>query len=536
MGTAAIIQEMLPTADGTFRLVVQGICRFKISEVLTIDPYLLARVEEAPEIEATGREVELWARHARSEYQQLLSLTANLPSELAFDLAGITGARELAYMAASTSTLSVSDKQELLELDSVSLKLRRLVELLRAARREREHCLRAQLKTIHEQLGEPDPVRNEASELEARLIQAELPVEHAAEIHSELRRFATLPLASPERGSIATYLDWMASLPWRRHVSQPIDIERARQLLDRDHYALDDIKSRVLEHLAVQRLRALREGRERDPGRSPILCLVGPPGIGKTSLGESIARAVGRAFVRISLGGIHDEAEIRGHRRTYVGAMPGRIIQAVRRAQVSNPVCFCSTRSTSWETPMRGNPAAALLEVLDPAENRTFVDNYLAVPFDLSRIMFICTANSVDGLPAALLDRLEVLMLPGYTEADKLHIARRHLLPARLDESGLREDDVVVEEEALRAIIRGYTREAGVRGLGRQLGQVLRRAALAIAGEHGGRLEVDAATVRSFLGRPRFSHDARDRTDRSGVATGLAWTEAGGRFCSSRPP
>ena len=370
VGTAAIIQEMLPAADGTFRLVVQGICRFKISEALTIDPYLLARVEEAPEIEATGREVELWARHARSEYQQLLSLTANLPSELAFDLAGITGARELAYMAASTSTLSVSDKQELLELDSVSLKLRRLVELLRAARREREHCLRAQLKTIHEQLGEPDPVRNEASELEARLIQAELPEEHAAEIHSELRRFATLPLASPERGSIATYLDWMASLPWRRHQSQPIDIERARQLLDRYYYALDDIKSRVLEHLAVQRLRALREGRERDPGRSPILCLVGPPGIGKTSLGESIARAVGRAFVRISLGGIHDEAEIRGHRRTYVGAMPGRIIQAVRRAQVSNPVCLLDEIDKLGNS-HEGDPAAALLEVLDPAENRT---------------------------------------------------------------------------------------------------------------------------------------------------------------------
>jgi ATP-dependent Lon protease len=546
LGTAAFVHQLFQAPDGTIRLLLQGVARMRVRDFLKTDPYLVARVERAPEIEPSGLEIEALARTVREIFVHLLSLTTGASSELSNMVAGISGPRELAYLVASSSPLALVDKQEILELDSVTTKLRRLVELIRheiavrelerdissqtqekMSKAQRDYMLREQLKTIQQQLGEEDPEHAEARELRERVAETNLPQEIRHEVERELDRFERLPGASAEQGVIRTYIDWIVNLPWKKFTGGPIEVARARQVLDEDHYDLEEIKDRIVEHLAVKRLRAVRGRESEEFGHEPILCLVGPPGVGKTSLGQSIARAMGRRFVRMSLGGVHDEAEIRGHRRTYIGAMPGRVIQALRRADAADPIIMLD-EVDKLGVGFQGDPAAALLELLDPAQNHAFVDTYLGVPFDLSQIMFVCTANTTETLAPVLLDRLEVLRLSGYTETDKLHIAQRYLLPQLLRENGLLEDEIAVEDEAIRTIIREYTREAGVRGMSRELSSILRRAARRVSEGEPSPLVIDAARVRQYLGKARFYSEVPERTDRPGVATGLAWTPVGG--------
>jgi ATP-dependent Lon protease len=401
---------------------------------------------------------------------------------------------------------------------------------------QREHILRKHLEAIQRELGESDPERSEVHDLRERLDSAGLSAEARKEALRELDRLARIPAASPEHAIIRTYLDWLLTLPWRRTLGGPIDLDRARAVLDEDHYDLEKVKDRILEYLAVKRLREKRRA-EGDPGalgldgdssgREPILCFLGPPGVGKTSLGQSIARAMGRRFERVSLGGIHDEAEIRGHRRTYIGAMPGRIVQAVGRAEAADPV-FMLDEVDKLGVGVQGDPFAALLEVLDPAQNHAFVDNYLGVPFDLSRILFICTANTTETIPPPLLDRMEVLQLAGYTDLEKLHIARRFLLPKQLRTHGLRPGEVVLDDNALRRVVREYTREVGVRSLERELAAVLRKAVRRIGEGAAAPIAVAGPELPEYLGPQRFFDEVAERIDRPGVATGLAWTPNGG--------
>ena len=568
VGTAAVVHQLLRAPDGTLRLVVQGLERVRLREFLRTEPYLVARLEQAPELEATGAEVEALTRTTRDLFKRLVALVPELPDELAAAADALTDARQVAYLVGSTAPLEAAARQEILELDAVPSKLRRLVELLQHElavrelqseitiqtreqmnRAQREYFLREQLRAIQRELGEDDPERAEARELRERLEAAGLPEEARREAERELSRLERLPAASPEHGIIRTFLDWLLSLPWNKTTGGTIDVPRARAVLDEDHYDLERIKDRILEYLAVKKLRDERQAQvgvigageaehaalagplpltaEDETRREPILCFVGPPGVGKTSLGQSIARAMGRKFVRISLGGVSDEAEIRGHRRTYIGALPGRIIQALRRAEAADPV-FMLDEIDKLGVSFRGDPSAALLEVLDPAQNHAFVDTYLGVPFDLSRVLFICTANTTDTVPPPLLDRLEVLSLSGYTEAEKLHIARRYLLPKQFRAHGLREDEVAFDDEAIRRIIREYTREAGVRSLEREIAAVIRKAARRISEGAATPIRVGAEQVPDYLRRPRFVNEVAERIDRPGVATGLAWTPAGG--------
>jgi ATP-dependent Lon protease len=386
------------------------------------------------------------------------------------------------------------------------------------------------METIQRELGETEPEQTEARDLKSQIGELPLPEEARKEVDREVERLERTPSASPEHGMIRNYLDWILKLPWGKVTGGPIDVAHAREVLDADHYDLSAIKDRIVEYLAVRRLRAERgvEATGEEAGaREPILCFVGPPGVGKTSLGQSIARSLGRKFARVALGGIHDEAEIRGHRRTYIGAMPGRVLQALSRAGAADPV-FMLDEVDKLGVGFHGDPSAALLEVLDPAQNHAFVDSYLGVPFDLSRVLFVCTANTVDTIPAPLLDRMEVLSLAGYTDAEKLFIARRHLLPKSVAAHGLRPDEVVFDDDAIRRIIRGYTREAGVRSLGREMASVLRKVARMVSEGARAPIRVTADAVRELLGPPRFFDEIVERIDRPGVATGLAWMPTGG--------
>ena len=441
----------------------------------------------------------------------------------------------------------------------MAAKLRRLVELLehelsvrrleqevasqtqqRMTKQQREHLLREQLRSIQSELDEEGEGGSETAELRKRVEETPLSPEARREAERELGRLEQIPAISPEFGIARSYLDWLLALPWGKETGSAIDIARARAILDEDHYDLEKIKERILDYLSVRKLRQERAARAANAGplpqtpedearREPILCFVGPPGVGKTSLGQSIARAMGRRFLRISLGGVHDEAEIRGHRRTYVGALPGRLIQALRRAEAMDPV-FMLDEVDKLGVSFQGNPAAALLEVLDPAQNNAFVDTYLGVPFDLSKILFICTANSTETIAPPLLDRMELVTLSGYTEAEKLHIARRYLLPKQIRAHGLRDGELEVDDGALRRIIGDYTREAGVRQLERELATVARKAARRISEGEAGPIRVTAESLVSLLGRPRFFNEVAERVDRPGVATGLAWTPVGGEI------
>jgi ATP-dependent Lon protease len=553
VGTIVRIQHLLKMPDGTMQLAVQGVERIHLTRPTSSDPYLVAEVEPYPEEpwdEEPTMEREALVRTVVTTFQQLVAIAPYLPGELLAAAMSIEDPLRLAYFVANHVRISIEQRQDILELPGPREKLERLLglmghelEVLELGRKiqsqaeesigksQREYFLREQLKAIQRELGELSEDQAENAELRERIVKAGLSAEALREAQRELTRLERIPTASPESSVIRTYLELLVSLPWNVSTEGELDVAKAREILDADHYDLDKVKKRIVEHLAVRRLKSERGGASSDERhREPILCFVGPPGVGKTSLGQSIARAMGRKFVRASLGGVHDEAEIRGHRRTYIGAMPGRIINAIRRAESNDPV-FMLDEVDKIGADWRGDPSSALLEVLDPEQNRDFRDNYLDVPFDLSRVMFITTANTLDTVPPALRDRMEVLQLSGYTEEEKLQIARRFLIAKQLEAHGLLADEVAFGDQAIRMITREYTREAGVRNLEREIAGVLRRVAAMIAGgEATGTITVDAERVRDALGKRRFFDDSAERIDRPGVATGMTWTPAGGEI------
>jgi len=548
IGALVRIQHMLKLPDGTVQLAVLGVRRIKLSGAISDEPYLTASIEAHPEVvdEQAAIEREALVRRAIASFQQLVALAPQLPAELASAAGAIDEPVHLAYYIANHIRLTTEQRQEILELDSSKAKLERLLghmshelEVLELGRKiqtqaeeqmgkaQREYFLREQLKAIQRELGELDTEHAELSELRERIEKAGLPLEAKREADREIGRLERIPSASPESSVIRTYLELMVSLPWNVSTGGEVDVKKSREILDADHYDLDKVKQRIVEHLAVRRLKQVRGSTDR--GREPILCFVGPPGVGKTSLGQSIARAMGRKFARASLGGVHDEAEIRGHRRTYIGAMPGRILQAIRRAESNDPV-FILDEVDKIGADWRGDPSSALLEVLDPEQNKDFRDNYLDVPFDLSKVMFITTANSLETIPPALRDRMEVLHLSGYTEEEKVQIAERFLIPKQVSAHGLRDGEITISEDAVRLIIRDYTREAGVRNLEREIASLIRRDVAEIAaGKRVKRMD-DAKKVRAALGKRRFYDDVAERIDRPGVATGLVWTPTGGEI------
>jgi ATP-dependent Lon protease len=540
IGTAAVVQKMIKVPDGTLRILVQGLHRIGLDHPVQDDPYLVGEfIEMADELEET-REVEALTRNVQNLFTRIISLVPYLPEELQIAAANVEDPSALCNLVASTLRLKTEEKQRLLELVGVEARLREVSSLLNRElevfelgskiqsqvqeemeKGQREFFLRQQLKAIQDELGEGDADQAELTELRSQFDSMNLPEEVRKVADRELARLEKLPSAAAEYGVIRTYLDWLATLPWDKTTEDNLDLEQARKVLDEDHYDLDKVKERILEYLAVSKLKNDLSG--------PILCFVGPPGVGKTSLGQSIARTLGRKFVRISVGGVRDEAEIRGHRRTYIGAMPGTIIRSLRDAESLNPVILID-EIDKMGADFRGDPASAMLEVLDPEQNKHFRDHYLDLPFDLSKVLFICTANTLDAIPTALLDRMDVIQLSGYTEDEKFGIAKRYLVPKQLEAHGLDGGRVVITDKALRLIIREYTREAGVRNLERRLADVLRKAARQIAeGKTRAKtLRIDARRVRSWLGPRRFEGEVRRRTSEPGVATGLAFTAVGG--------
>ena len=557
IGTVAIVHRLFRAPDGTIRLLVQGLARFRLGEFSQHNPYLKADIELIPEVLADDLEVEALARNARDQFEKIAEMIPSIPRELVASVVGLEDALQTVYTIANFQRMELSDAQALLELDPVSGKLRKLVAILahevevleigqkiqNEARSEiekvqREYFLREQLKAIQKELGEGDEQAAEVEEFRKKIEAAGMPEESEKMARRELDRLSRLPTAAAEYGVIRTYLDWLVSLPWSITTQDDLDILRARQVLDQDHYGLEDVKERILEYLAVRKLRQERreelEAAEtsdfiRRVREGVILCFVGPPGVGKTSLGRSIARAMGRKFIRISLGGIRDEAEIRGHRRTYIGAMPGRILQAIRRVESRNPV-FMLDEVDKLTYDFHGDPASALLEVLDPEQNVEFRDHYLEVGFDLSQVMFITTGNLLDPIPGPLRDRMEIIFLSGYTENEKIEIAKGYLIPRQLRENGLRPVEVRFTRESLQTIIRSYTREAGVRNLEREIGSVSRKVVTRIAEGQTEAVEITPEKVREYIGRPHFfgNEEIAERTSIPGVATGLVYTPTGG--------
>jgi len=538
VGTAAEIHKMIRVPDGTLRVLVQGLHRVRLERVVQQDPYLVGEFEELPDVEGSPKETEALARNVEALFGRIIALVPYLPDELSLAAANADDPSALANLVASVMRLKTEEKQELLEEANVEARLRKLTVILNRELEvfelgtkiqsqvqlemessQREYFLRQQLKAIQDELGEGDEQQVEIAELRAQIEEAKLPEEADRQARRELDRLTKLPPAAAEYGVIRTYLEWILSLPWNETSEDNLDLEHARQVLDEDHYDLEKVKERIVEQLAVSKLKRDLSG--------PILCFVGPPGVGKTSLGQSIARALGRKFVRISVGGVRDEAEIRGHRRTYIGAMPGTIIRALRDASSKNPV-FMIDEIDKMGADWRGDPSSAMLEVLDPAQNSSFRDHYLDLPFDLSRVLFICTANQLELIPPPLLDRMEMIRLSGYTEDEKLGIAKRYLVPKQLEAHGLTPEQVKFTDKALRLVIREYTREAGVRNLEREIATLCRKAASEIAAGKRKSARVDERRVRTWLGRPRFYAETRKRTSDPGVATGLAVTPVGG--------
>ncbi len=538
VGTAAIVDKMIKVPDGTLRILVRGLERIRIERRVKDEPYLVGEITKEPDVQVESDEVEALMRNVQTLFQRIIALVPYLPEELQIALANIDEPSALVNFVASLLRLKTEEKQRLLETANVEERLRELLRLLNRElellelgskiqsqmqsemeKGQREFFLRQQLKAIQEELGEGDEQQAEIAELRARIEEAELPEEIHKAATRELSRLENLPPAAAEYGVIRTYLDWILTLPWSKTTEDNLDLEHARQVLDEDHYDLEKVKERIIEFLAVAKLKRDVSG--------PILCFVGPPGVGKTSLGKSISRTLGREFARISVGGVRDEAEIRGHRRTYVGAMPGTIIRGLRDAESKNPV-FLIDEIDKMGADFRGDPASAMLEVLDPEQNKSFRDHYLDLPFDLSQVLFICTANQVETIPAPLLDRMDVIQLSGYTEEEKLGIARKYLVPKQLEAHGLEAGRVEFEDDALRLVIREYTREAGVRNLERQIAALCRKAARAIAEGEEGTIRADEALVREWLGPRRFPGEVRKRTADPGVATGLAVTAVGG--------
>jgi ATP-dependent Lon protease len=538
IGTAAVVHRLIRVPDGTLRILVQGLGRIKLERRIREDPYLVGEFSDVPDVVQESTELEALTGAVQSLFSRLVALVPYLPEELAVAAANVEDPSALTYLVASTLRLKTEERQHLLELVDVEQRLRELSTILgrelevselgskiqsqvasEMEKTQREYFLRQQLKAIQEELGEADPEQAEVAELRRRIEDANLPEEARKAADRELARLEKLPPAAAEYGVIRTYLEWIVTLPWSSLTDDDLDLERARRVLDEDHFDLDKVKERILEYLAVSKLKSEVAG--------PILCFVGPPGVGKTSLGQSIARTLGRKFVRISVGGVRDEAEIRGHRRTYIGAMPGTIIRALRDAETRNPV-FLIDEIDKMGADFRGDPASAMLEVLDPEQNSGFRDHYLDLPFDLSKVLFICTANQLETIPPPLLDRMDLIQLSGYTEEEKLEIARRYLVPKQLEAHGLSPQKVELTDDALRVVIRQYTREAGLRNLERRIADLCRKAARRIAEGKGRKTRIDEKRVREWLGPRRFVGEARKRTSDPGVATGLAVTAAGG--------
>ena len=556
-GTLATIHRLARTPDGSaLHIIVQGLERVRLTGFTQRDPYMRATIEAAPDSLEDSVELDALMRTTIDLFRQLVELAAYLPEEIVTSALDADDARQLAYVVATSTRMDMAVRQQVLEMDSVADKLRRLitvlgreVEVLELGKKiqtdaqsgmeksQREYYLREQLKAIRRELGEEDEQAVEINELRDKIERSGMPDEARKEAARELERMSRIPSASAEYGVIRTYLGWLTELPWQVLTEDKLVISDAREILDEDHYGLKRVKERILEYLAVRKLRQERTGEPSEDNQPTdhirheregvILCFVGPPGVGKTSLGRSIARAMGREFIRQSLGGMRDEAEIRGHRRTYIGAMPGRIIQGLSRCGSRNPV-FMLDEIDKLGSDFRGDPSSALLEVLDPEQNSEFRDHYLDVPFDLSQVFFIATANVLDTIPSALRDRMEIIQISGYTEEEKVAIARQYLLPRQIRENGLREDEVQLEESAIREIVRQYTREAGVRELERRIGGVCRKVATRIAEGDTESCRVDAEDVAEYLGKPIYFYEAAQRTQVPGVATGLAWTPSGG--------
>ncbi len=539
LGTAANVVRFITDQNGTHHLVCQGDERFQIVEFLSGWPFLVARVTRIPEPAAKTPEIEARMLHLRGQALEALELMPQAPRELVAAVQGIEQPGALADFAMAYMDVTPDEKQDVLEtidvparMDKVSKLLAHRVEVLRLSaeigqqtkaaldERQREVLLREQMAAIQKQLGEGEEGKAaELAELDKAITEAEMPKEVNDAARKELRRLQRMPEAAAEYGMVRTYLDWLIELPWKLPEEAEIDIEEAKRILDADHYGLPKIKRRIIEYLAVRKL--------APQGKAPILCFVGPPGVGKTSLGQSIARAMNRKFVRVSLGGLHDEAEIRGHRRTYIGALPGNIIQGIRKAGTRNCVMMLD-EIDKLGAGIHGDPSAALLEVLDPEQNNTFRDNYLGVPFDLSRVVFITTANMLDTIPGPLRDRMEIISLAGYTDVEKLQIATRYLVKRQMEANGIKEGQVEISEAALTEIIQHYTREAGVRNLEREIGKALRHAAVRIAEGASGQITIDRDDIQTILGAPQFESEVAMRTSVPGVATGLAWTPVGG--------
>jgi ATP-dependent Lon protease len=537
-GSAVLIHRMLKFPDGSMRMVTQGLAKITITTMIQHEPFTKARIQVLDEQAEKNERVEALMRAVLALYQKMISLVPYIPDELQAAAMNIEDPFRLVYFIATLIKMQPEDKQQILELESAEEKLKKIsailqreVELLelgtkiqsevqdKMTKGQREFVLREQLKAIKQELGEEDEVQVEIKEFREKMETANLPDFVLKEAERELSRLEKVPTASPEYGVIRTYLEWLTELPWTRETEDNMDLDRARRVLDEDHYDLKEVKERILEYLAVRKLREEMKG--------PILCFVGPPGVGKTSLGQSIARTLERKFIRLSLGGMRDEAEIRGHRRTYIGAMPGSIIQSIRRAESRNPVCMLD-EIDKVGTDFRGDPSSALLEVLDPEQNTTFRDNYLDLPFDLSKVFFITTANVLETIHPALRDRMEILVLPGYTEHEKIAIAQKYLIPKQVAEHGLEKGDVTFTEGGIKKIVSSYTKEAGVRNLERQIARVCRKVAYKKGQGQKTGDTVTPESLREYLGPERYFPEVAMRTSRPGVATGLAWTEAGG--------
>ncbi|MET4278296.1 MULTISPECIES: endopeptidase La [unclassified Bradyrhizobium] len=538
VATIANIVRYITAPDGTHHIVCQGVQRARILDFLPGTPFPAARIQQIPEPTTSTPEIEARGLNLQRQAIEAIELLPQAPPELVAMFQGTTAPGALADLATSFMDIKPQDKQEVLEtidlalrVEKVSKHLAERLEVLRISNeigqqtrasfdeRQREAILREQMATIQRQLGEGDGKAAEVAELTAAIAKANMPPEADAHAKKELRRYERMPEAAGEAGMVRTYLDWLIELPWALPAEKPIDIKEARRILDADHFGLEKIKSRIIEYLAVRKL--------APQGKAPILCFVGPPGVGKTSLGQSIARAMDRPFVRVSLGGVHDEAEIRGHRRTYIGALPGNIIQGIKKAGTRNCVMMLDEIDKMGRG-VQGDPSAAMLEVLDPEQNGTFRDNYLGVPFDLSRVVFIATANMLDQIPGPLLDRMELISLTGYTQEEKLEIAKRYLVRRQLEANGLTAEQAEIEPEALKLVVNGYTREAGVRNLEREIGKLFRHAAVQVAEGTAVKVVVTPKDIGTVLGQPRFEGEIAQRTSIPGVATGLAWTPVGG--------
>jgi len=540
IGTAGTILKMLRFPDGSVRFLVQGLTRIKIKRFIKEDPFLTARVEPLEDLIEESVEMEALNRTILELLKRVVNLAPYLPDDLQISALNTEDPGKLSDLISSNLNITLAQKQDLLEtlevkdrLKKLTLYLNKEVEVLELSRKiqsqaatemgkmQRDYILREQLKAIQKELGESDERTQEVEEFKKKIEEAKMPQEAREAALKELDRLSKMNPAAAEYTVSRTYLDWLVNLPWSSGTQDNLDIKEAKRVLDEDHYDLEKVKERILEYLAVRKLKSDLKG--------PILCFVGPPGVGKTSLGMSIARALGRKFNRISLGGMHDEAEIRGHRRTYIGSLPGRVLQGIRRTGSNNPV-FMLDEVDKIGQDFRGDPAAALLEVLDPEQNHTFSDHYLEVPFDLSKVMFITTANILDPIPAVLRDRMEVLELPGYTDLEKLQIAKKYLIPKELDNHGLKEENLSFQDQALKKIINDYTKESGLRNLDREIATICRKVAKKVASDEVKKVEITSNNLHEYLGPPKFFQEVLERTSQIGVVPGLAWTSTGGEI------